>query len=89
MWNQLGHEDRLYNAEWPAYDESALAKDEIEVIVQVNGKLKDKLLLPNNSSKEATEEAARGLEKVKEATEGKNIVKVIVVPNKIVNFVVK
>ena len=89
MWNQLGHEDRLYSHAWPACDESALIKDEIEIIVQVNGKLKDKLLLPNNSSKEVTEKAARELEKVKEATEGKNIVKVIVVPNRIVNFVVK
>jgi leucyl-tRNA synthetase len=89
MWSQLGHEDRLYSHEWPACDESALVKDEIEIIVQVNGKLKDKLMMPNNSSKEVTEQAARELEKVKEATEGKNIVKVIVVPNRIVNFVVK
>ena len=89
MWSQLGHEDRLYSIQWPAYDEAALIKDEVEIIVQVNGKLKDKLLLPNNSSKEVIEEAARGLEKFKEATEGKNIVKVIVVPNRIINFVVK
>ena len=89
MWNQLGHEDRLYEKSWPVYDESALVKDEIEIIVQINGKLKDKLLMPNNSSKEDTEEAARRLEKVKEATEGKNIVKVIVIPNRIVNFVVR
>ena len=89
MWNQLGHEDRLYAKSWPVYDESALVKDEIEIIVQINGKLKDKLLMPNNSSKEDTEEAARRLEKVKEATEGKNIVKVIVIPNRIVNFVVR
>jgi leucyl-tRNA synthetase len=70
-------------------DEAALVKDEIEVIVQINGKLRDKLLLPNNSSKEATEEAARNLDKVKEAIDGRNVVKVIVVPNKIINFVVK
>ncbi|MBQ6315418.1 MAG: leucine--tRNA ligase, partial [Mogibacterium sp.] len=89
MWSQLGHEDRLYAKSWPKYDESALVKDEVEVIVQINGKLKDKLLMPNNSSKEATQEAAAGLSKVKEATEGKQIVKVIVVPNKIVNFVVR
>ncbi|MBQ6456305.1 MAG: leucine--tRNA ligase [Mogibacterium sp.] len=89
MWNQLGHEDRLYAKSWPVYDESALVKDEIEIIVQINGKLKDKFLMPNNSSKEDTEQAARRLEKVKEATEGKNIVKVIVIPGKIVNFVVK
>ena len=89
MWSQLGHEDRLYSQSWPAYDESALVKDEIEVIVQINGKLKDKLLLPNNSSKEDTEAAARRLDKIIEATEGKTIVKVIVIPNRIVNFVVR
>ena len=89
MWNQLGHEDRLYEKSWPLYDESALVKDEIEIIVQINGKLKDKFLMPNNSSKEDTEKAARELEKVIEATEGKNIVKVIVIPNRIVNFVVR
>ena len=89
MWNQLGHEDRLYEKSWPVYDESALVKDEIEIIVQINGKLKDKFLMPNNSSKEDTEKAARELEKVIEATEGKNIVKVIVIPNRIVNFVVR
>ena len=89
MWNQLGHEDRLYNAKWPAYDEAALIKDEIEVIVQINGRLKDKLLMPNNSGKEVTEEAALKLEKVIEATDGKQIIKVIYVPNKIINFVVR
>ena len=89
LWSQLGHEDRLYAISWPEYDESALVKDEVEIIVQINGKLKDKILMPNNSSKEEIEEAAAKLDKVKEGTEGKNIVKVIVVPNKIVNFVVK
>ena len=89
LWSQLGHEDRLYAASWPAYDEAALVKDEIEIIVQINGKLKDKLLMPNNSSKEETEKAARELEKIREATDGKNIVKVIVVPGRIVNFVVR
>ena len=89
LWENLGHEDRLYNKEWPKYDESALELDEVEVIVQINGKLKDKMLLPSNSSKEVTEEAARRLDKIQEAIEGKEVVKVIVVPDKIVNFVIK
>ncbi len=89
LWSQLGHEDRLYSCAWPSYDESALVKDEVEVVIQINGKLKDKLVMPNNSSKEETETAARQLDKVKEAAEGKQIVKVIVIPNKLVNFVVK
>ena len=89
LWSQLGHEDRLYNRAWPECDESALVKDEIQVILQINGKLKDKLMLPNNSDKEVVEGAARASERFKEATEGHEVVKVIYVPNKIINFVVK
>ncbi|MBE6027044.1 MAG: leucine--tRNA ligase [Clostridiales bacterium] len=89
LWSQLGHEDRLYNRAWPVCDASALVKDEVQVILQVNGKLKDKLMLPNNSEKEVVEEAARASERFKEATDGREVVKVIYVPNKIINFVVK
>ncbi len=89
MWSELGHKDRLYAASWPELDEKALIKDEVEVIVQINGKLKDKLILPNNTEKEVVEEAARNLDKIKEALAEVNVVKVIVVPNKIINFVVK
>ncbi len=89
MWNQLGHEDRLYNHAWPNYDESALVKDEVQVILQINGKLKDKLMLPNNSEKEVVEEAARASDRFEEALSGREVIKVIYVPNKIINFVVK
>jgi leucyl-tRNA synthetase len=89
LWNQLGHEDRLYNHTWPEYDESALVKDEVQVILQINGKLKDKLMMPNNSAKEVVEEAARASDRFKEAVSGREVVKVIYVPNKIINFVVK
>ena len=89
LWSQLGHEDRLYNRAWPVCDESALIKDEVQVILQINGKLKDKLMLPNNSEKEVVEETARASERFKEATDGHEVIKVIYVPNKIINFVVK
>ena len=89
LWSQLGHEDRLYNRAWPVCDESALVKDEMQIILQINGKLKDKLMLPNNSDKEVVEGAARASERFMEATEGREVVKVIYVPNKIINFVVK
>ncbi len=89
LWSQLGHEDRLYNRAWPVCDESALVKDEIQIILQINGKLKDKLLLPNNSEKEVVEEAARASERFMEATDGHEVIKVIYVPNKIINFVVR
>ena len=89
LWSQLGHTDRLYNRAWPVCDASALVKDEVQVILQINGKLKDKLMLPNNSAKEVVEEAARASERFKEATDGHEVIKVIYVPNKIINFVVK
>lgn len=89
LWNALGHEDRLYSKSWPICDESALVKDEVMVVLQVNGKLKDKLMLPNNSEKEVVEEAARASDRFKEASEGHEVVKVIYVPNKIINFVVR
>ena len=89
IWQKLSHDNTLAYESWPSYDESALVLDEVLVVVQVNGKLKDKLMLPNNSSKEVTEEAALKLDKIQEEISGKNIVKVIVVPNKIINFVVK
>ena len=89
LWSQLGHEDRLYNRAWPLCDESALVKDEMQIILQINGKLKDKLMLPNNSDKEVVEGAARASERFMEATEGREVVKVIYVPNKIINFVVR
>ena len=89
LWAELGHEDRLYTASWPEYDEAALVKDEVEIVVQINGKLKDKLFLANNTDKEVVEEAARNLDKIQEALSEVEVVKVIVVPNKIINFVVK
>ena len=89
LWSQLGHEERLYNVSWPAYDESALVLDEVEVVIQINGKLKERIQLPNDTEKEVAIEAAKQLERIKEETEGKDIVKIIFVPNKIINFVVK
>jgi len=89
LWSQLGHEDRLYNRAWPVCDESALVRDEVQIILQINGKLKDKLMLPNNSDKEVVEEAARSSERFIQATDGHEVLKVIYVPNKIINFVVR
>ena len=89
LWSELGHETRLYQTSWPKYDESALVHDEAQIIVQINGKLKDKLVLPNNSDKEVVEEAAKNLPKVAAALADVQLIKTIVVPNKIVNFVVK
>lgn len=89
MWEHLGHETKLYKTSWPSYDEKALVKDEIEVVVQINGKLKERMLVPNGLDKAAFEKLAMENEKVKALVEGKDVVKVIAVPGKLLNLVVK
>lgn len=89
LWNDLGHEDRVYQQNWPEFDPAALELETVEVIVQVNGKLKDKMAFEKNAEKSAIEEAALASERVQDAIAGKSVVKTIVVPNKLINFVVK
>lgn len=89
LWQTLGHKDRLYASKWPEYDANALIKDEVEVIIQINGKLKDKITLPNNTEKEVAEKAAKELKKIQAALSDKEIIKTIFVPNRIINFVIK
>ena len=89
LWSKFGHDESISYAAWPTYDEKKLVSDTVEIIVQVNGKLRDKIEVANGTSKDELEKLATADEKVKKFTEGKNIVKVIVIPNKIVNIVVK
>lgn len=89
LWNDLGHEDRVYQQIWPEFDPVALELETVEIIVQVNGKLKDKMAFEKNAEKSAIEEAALASERVQDAIAGKSVVKTIVVPNKLINFVVK
>jgi len=74
---------------WPEIDESALEQDETQLVVQVNGKLRAKLMVPINSNNQAVESLALKEENVVKFTEGKTIIKVVVIPNKLVNVVVK
>ena len=89
LWNDLGHEDRVYQQNWPEFAPAALELETVEIIVQVNGKLKDKMAFEKNAEKSAIEEAALASERVQDAIAGKSVVKTIVVPNKLINFVVK
>lgn len=89
LWNDLGHEDRVYQQIWPEFDPAALELETVEIIVQVNGKLKDKMAFEKNAEKSAIEEAALASERVQDAIAGKPVIKTIVVPNKLINFVVK
>ncbi|ABI55754.1 leucine--tRNA ligase [Alkalilimnicola ehrlichii MLHE-1] len=86
-WQALGHDEAVIDARWPAVDESALTRDTIELVVQVNGKLRSRLQLPADADKAAAEAAALADEKVQRFTEGKTVRKVIVVPGKLVNIV--
>ncbi|MCD7810093.1 MAG: leucine--tRNA ligase [Erysipelotrichaceae bacterium] len=89
MWELLGHDHTLAYETWPTYDESMLVQSTVEMAVQVNGKLRAKITVNKDEDKAVVEELALSQPNVKNFTEGKTIAKVIVVPNKIVNVVVK
>ena len=89
IWSIMGVDGELSYHPWPTFDESKLVNDTITVIAQVNGKLRAKLDVPADISKEDMEKLALANENVKNFTEGKEIAKVIVVPGKLVNIVVK
>ena len=85
----IGCEGVLSEQEWVTYDEALCVDDTIEIVVQINGKVKAKLEIPADAEKDAVLEQAAAEPKIAEATAGKNIIKQIYVPKKLVNFVVK
>ncbi len=89
IWSLLGHNDTIAFECWPTYDEAQLVEDTIEIVVQINGKIKAKLNIAVDSDKDSVIALAMDNEDVKKAVEGKNIVKQIYVPNKLVNIVAK
>ncbi len=89
LWQQLGHDKTLAYEPWPQCDQSFLKEDTVEVPVQVNGKLRGRIVVPTGADNSVMESAARGDEKIAEWLGGKTVVKTIVVPGKMVNFVVK
>jgi leucyl-tRNA synthetase len=89
MWEHIGNKESVYRAKWPSYDEKALIKDEIEVVFQINGKVKEKLNVSAGLDKAAFEKTVMDDEKIKRLLEGKEIVKIIAVPDKLINIVIK
>lgn len=89
LWQVLGHEDTLAYEPWPACDESLLVEDEIEMPVQIKGKVKAKIRVPADADQAKIEEIAHADERVQELLAGKELIKTIVVPGRLVNFVVK
>jgi len=89
FWNYLGNKDSVFNAKWPEYDKNNVLEDEIELVVQVNGKVRDRIKCARNISKEEAEKIALESSKIKSYTDNKEIVKIIYVPGKLVNVVVR
>ena len=87
LWSRLGHSDAVIDARWPVQDDSALVQDTLQLVIQVNGKLRGQIDMPASASREDVEAAARINENVLRFTEGLTIRKVIVVPGKLVNIV--
>nr|WP_106780537.1 leucine--tRNA ligase [Lysinibacillus timonensis] len=89
LWAILGHDETITYEQWPTFDDSKLVDDEVEVVVQVNGKVRTKVKIAKDATKEQLEQISLADEKVKEFVDGKQVVKVIAVPGKLVNIVVK
>ncbi|GIN98804.1 leucine--tRNA ligase [Siminovitchia terrae] len=87
LWDKLGYEGTVAYEAWPQYDKTKLVSEEVEIVVQVNGKVRTKLLVSREASKEELEEIALNDDKIKSAIDGKTIRKVIAVPSKLVNVV--
>ncbi|AQU76152.1 leucine--tRNA ligase [Priestia megaterium] len=87
LWSKLGHEDTISYEAWPAFDEAKLVDDEVEIVVQINGKVRAKVNVPAEASREELQDIAMANEDVKEFIEGKTVRKVIAVPGKLVNIV--
>lgn len=89
LWLMIGKEASVFDIAWPEYDKSAIQLDEVEIIVQVNGKVRNKINAPVGIDQEAMKDIALNDEKIKEFIEDKDVVKVIAIPSKLVNIVVK
>lgn len=87
LWRQMGHETSLAATPWPEYSEDALTLDEVEVVIQVNGKLRGRLSVPASAQAKEVEETALAHENVLKHLEGKTVKKVVVIPGKLVNVV--
>lgn len=89
LWQLTGNEGSIHLQAWPMYDPDALLQDEIEIVLQISGKVRDRIKVPSNSSEADLKETALQNDKIKQASSGKEIIKVVVVPGKLVNIVVK
>ncbi|SFP53464.1 leucine--tRNA ligase [Salibacterium halotolerans] len=88
IWELLGHEETIAYEPWPSYDENMLVEDEVEIVLQINGKVRAKAVVPKDADEEQLETLARNDEKISGEIDGKTIRKVIAIPGRLVNIVV-
>ena len=87
LWHVMGHESSVHEQPWPAYDPEMLVEEEVEMAVQINGRVRDKLVVPAEADRETVEQLALSQERIKSLLSGKTVRKVIVVPKKLINIV--
>lgn len=88
LWEMTGHTESVHHQPWPQYDPQALILDEVEMVIQISGKVKERIKVPLNTSREDLEQIALNNNKIMALTEDRKIIKIIVVPNKLINIVV-
>jgi leucyl-tRNA synthetase len=89
MWQSIGKKDSVFNEKWPVWDEKAMVKDVVEIAIQVNGKVKGRMEIPTSAEQTEIEQLVMENGEIKEMLEGKQIAKIIVIKNRLVNIVVK
>jgi leucyl-tRNA synthetase len=89
LWMELGNQGSVHQVDWPKFDQEALVEDEITVVVQINGKVREKLVIPAEAGKQEVEELALSQQKIIKLLEGKEMKNIIYVPGKLINIVVK
>jgi leucyl-tRNA synthetase len=89
MWQSIGKKDSVFNEKWPVWDEKAMVKDVVEIAIQVNGKVKGRMEIPTSAEQKDIEQLVMENGEIKEMLEGKQIAKIIVIKNRLVNIVVK
>jgi len=89
LWEKLGNKNTVTACQWPSFDEALTRDDEVNIVVQVNGKIRDKFTASAGTAKDELEKTAFSLQGVQKWIEGQNILKIIIVPDKLVNIVIK
>ncbi|MDQ4130369.1 MAG: class I tRNA ligase family protein, partial [Actinomycetota bacterium] len=89
LWDRLGHRTSIHDAAWPTADAALLVEESVEVVVQVDGKVRDRVSVPRGADETTLADAARGLDNVGRHLEGREIIRVVAVPDRVVNFVTR